>query len=89
MRSRSVHAGVVTGLVALALGACGSVGEDSSGGSFNVKKGAESGPIKVGLVAPAVRRLCAAGRGHEGRLGPLARRSTTTSSEAARSRRSS
>ena len=51
MRSRSVHAGVVTGLVALALGACGSVGDDSSGESGNAGE-ADSGPIKVGLVIP-------------------------------------
>ena len=51
MRSRSVHAGVVTGLVALALGACGSVGDDGSGESGNAGE-ADSGPIKVGLVIP-------------------------------------
>ena len=51
MRSRSVHAGVVTGLVALALGACGSVGDDGSGESDNAGE-ADSGPIKVGLVIP-------------------------------------
>ena len=36
---------------AFTTGACGSVGEDSSGGSSNQAGGA-SGPIKVGLVIP-------------------------------------
>ncbi len=48
---RSLRVEVVIGLVALALGACGSVGDDSSGGSSDSGKAA-SGPIKVGLVIP-------------------------------------
>jgi len=45
---RTVAAGAV---LAFTVGACGSVGEDSSGGS-STQTGAESRPIKVGLVVP-------------------------------------
>ena len=44
-----MRASIAAVLVALALGACGSVGEESDGGSG---EGQESRPIKVGLVIP-------------------------------------
>jgi len=49
MRSRSLRGSVACGLLALALGACGSVGEESSGGS---DAESDTRPIKVGLVIP-------------------------------------
>ncbi len=46
--SRWIRAAVMAGLAAFAVGACGSVGEEESGGSGE----SETGPIKVGLVIP-------------------------------------
>jgi branched-chain amino acid transport system substrate-binding protein len=46
--SRYLRAVVMAGLAAFSLGACGSVGEESSEGSGE----SETGPIKVGLVIP-------------------------------------
>jgi branched-chain amino acid transport system substrate-binding protein len=51
MVSRSLRAFAACALLAFALGACGSVGEESSGGEEG-QAGAGSGPIKVGLVIP-------------------------------------
>jgi branched-chain amino acid transport system substrate-binding protein len=51
MRFMPLRAAAVCAAIAFTTGACGSVGEDSQGGSSD-QAGGDSGPIKVGLVIP-------------------------------------